>query len=69
MIKIALVAMPLALFGVIAHLPIAPVKPDIEWAHAKFSCLGDICRTKAGMLPVSWRRYGKYQDRVTWGWD
>jgi hypothetical protein len=69
MIKILLVAAPLVIFGTVAHLPIAPVKPDFDWTLGQFSCLGDICRTKAGMLPVSWRRYGKYKDRSTWKWD
>ncbi len=69
MIKALFVATPLLSFGVVVNLPVPQVKPDFDFVHNQFSCLGDICRTKAGMLPVSWRRYGKYQDRHTWNWD
>jgi len=42
------------------------VKPDLDYAFMAFSCLGDICKTKAGVLPQAWRRYGQYKDRTIW---
>jgi hypothetical protein len=34
-------------------------KPDFDGAHGAFVCnyLGTVCRDKASVLPVAWRRY------------
>ncbi len=33
--------------------------PDFNHAFGAFSCLGTICKTKAGILPLAWHRYGR----------
>ena len=44
----------------------APPKIDLDYSFGAFSCLGDICKTKVGVLPIAWRRYGQYKDRFIW---
>jgi hypothetical protein len=41
-------------------------KVDLDYSFGAFSCLGSICKTKIGVLPVAWRRYGQYKDRFIW---
>ncbi len=33
--------------------------PDFNHAFGAFSCLGTICKTKVGILPIAWHRYGR----------
>jgi hypothetical protein len=40
-----------------------PFYPDFDHAHGAFVCqntpLYSMCKTKAGILPIAWQRYGR----------